>query len=35
MKITNNLDSVRIYYNAEAQKADILKENKGKSGVYR
>jgi hypothetical protein len=26
---------VKVYENADTQKADILKENKGKSGVYR
>jgi len=31
----NNLNPVAIYENADTQKMQILKENKGKSGVYR
>jgi hypothetical protein len=34
-KNSNSLDPVRIYYNPETQKAAILEENKGKSGIYR
>jgi hypothetical protein len=26
---------IKIYYNADVQKMEIMKENKGKSGIYR
>jgi len=35
MKNSKNLVPVRIYSNPNSQKKQILKENKGKSGVYR
>jgi hypothetical protein len=35
MKSTNKIDPVVTYSNAGVLKEQILKENKGKSGVYR
>ena len=31
----NNITPVVVYTNGDTQKLDILKDNKGKSGVYR
>jgi hypothetical protein len=35
MKNSNKIIALKYYYNAGTQKAAIIKENRGKSGIYR